>query len=193
MTGKRDAPDSLRAPSRPRRRHHAPWSAASRKRGWRGDDRKRRSSSADPSGVRARRRSWARATRPCRSGRAPAGRPRVLAQFRPAFHRSPLCGRGSLRHAPLGAALREYADASAKVDVLKLLEPVSRASEACDGLKEIVESGEIFHPLRWTPADAMRLLQDVARPSSRLKPWLNSTNSPNSLKPSSRRVPSSMR
>jgi non-specific serine/threonine protein kinase len=73
-----------------------------------------------------------------------------------------LTGQGALRHAPLGAALREYAGASAKADLLKLLEPVSRASEACWWLKEIVESGEIFHPLRWTPGDAMRLLQDVA-------------------------------
>ncbi|MCW2274381.1 ATP-dependent helicase [Rhodoblastus acidophilus] len=73
-----------------------------------------------------------------------------------------LTGQGALRHAPLGAVLREYAGASAKADLLKLLEPVSRASEACDWLREIVDSGEIFHPLRWTPADAMRLLQDVA-------------------------------
>jgi non-specific serine/threonine protein kinase len=69
---------------------------------------------------------------------------------------------GALRHAPLGAALREYAGAGAKTELLKLLEPVSRARDACDWLKEIVDSGEIFHPLRWTPADAMRLLGDVA-------------------------------
>jgi superfamily II DNA or RNA helicase len=69
---------------------------------------------------------------------------------------------GALRHAPLGAALREFAGAGAKAELLKLLEPVSRASESCGWLKAIVDSGEIFHPLRWTPAEAMRLLGDMA-------------------------------
>ena len=73
-----------------------------------------------------------------------------------------IAAQGALRHAPLGAALREYADAGAKTELLKLLEPVNRASEACGWLREIVESGEIFHPLRWTPAEATRLLVDAA-------------------------------
>src|SRR5208282_2294297 len=34
-------------------------------------------------------------------------------------------------------------------------------SESSAWLKEMVESGEIFHPLRWTPREAMRLLADV--------------------------------
>jgi len=73
-----------------------------------------------------------------------------------------LAAHGEVRHAPLGAALREYAGAGAKTELLKLLEPVSRASERCAWLKAIVDSGEIFHPLRWTPSEAMRLLTDVA-------------------------------
>jgi superfamily II DNA or RNA helicase len=68
---------------------------------------------------------------------------------------------GALRHNPLGAALREYAGAGARRDLLKLLEPVSRAAEACGWLKSLVDTGEIFHPLRWTPAEAMRLLRDA--------------------------------
>lgn len=73
-----------------------------------------------------------------------------------------LASHGEVRHAPLGAALREYAGSGAKVELLRLLEPVSRASESCAWVKAIVDSGEIFHPLRWTPAEAMRLLEDVA-------------------------------
>ena len=73
-----------------------------------------------------------------------------------------LAAHGEVRHAPLGAALREYAGAGAKGELLRLLEPVSRASENCTWLKAIVNSGEIFHPLRWTPSEAMRLLEDVA-------------------------------
>ncbi|HTW42744.1 MAG TPA: SNF2 helicase-associated domain-containing protein, partial [Solirubrobacteraceae bacterium] len=72
-----------------------------------------------------------------------------------------LAAHGEVRHAPLGAALREYAGGGAKAELLRLLEPVSRASESCAWLKAIVDSGEIFHPLRWTPSEAMRLLEDV--------------------------------
>jgi superfamily II DNA or RNA helicase len=68
---------------------------------------------------------------------------------------------GAVRHAPLGAALREYAGAGAKAELLRLLEPVSRAAEACSWLSNLVDSGEIFHPLRWTPGDAMRMLGDL--------------------------------
>jgi len=78
-----------------------------------------------------------------------------------ATYASSLAAHGALRHAPLGAALREYAGAGAKRELLKLLEPVSRAGESCAWLKEIVDSGEIFHPLRWTPKEAMQLLSDA--------------------------------
>jgi superfamily II DNA or RNA helicase len=78
-----------------------------------------------------------------------------------ATYAASLAAHGALRHAPLGAALREYAGAGAKSELLRLLEPVQRAGEACAWLKEIVDSGEIFHPLRWTPREAMRLLGDV--------------------------------
>jgi non-specific serine/threonine protein kinase len=70
--------------------------------------------------------------------------------------------RNALRHAPLGGALREFADAGGKGRLLKLLEPVSRASERCGWLKAIVDTGEIFHPLRWAPSEALRMLADIA-------------------------------
>ena len=68
---------------------------------------------------------------------------------------------GALRHSPLGQALREFAGAGDKAKLLQLLDPVSRASEACSWLKTIVDAGEIFHPLRWTPHEALRFLHDV--------------------------------
>ena len=68
-----------------------------------------------------------------------------------ATYASGLVAHREVRHAPLGAALREYAGAGANAELLRLLEPVSRASESCAWLKAIVDSGEIFHPLRWTP------------------------------------------
>ena len=63
---------------------------------------------------------------------------------------------GTARHVPLGEALREYADDPAKL--LNLLLPVSRAATSCDWLKRMVDAGEIYHALRWTPAEAARLL-----------------------------------
>jgi hypothetical protein len=65
------------------------------------------------------------------------------------------------QHLPLGQALREYAGAANKERLLSLLVPVQRAAEACPWLKAMVDAGEIFHPLRWSPGEAMQLLKDV--------------------------------
>ena len=50
-----------------------------------------------------------------------------------ATYASSLAAHGALRHAPLGAALREYAGAGANSELLKLLEPVSRAARSAPG------------------------------------------------------------
>jgi superfamily II DNA or RNA helicase len=65
------------------------------------------------------------------------------------------------QHLPLGQALKEYAGASNKQKLLSLLLPVQRAAERCAWLRSMVDDHEIFHLLRWTPADAFRLLQDA--------------------------------
>ena len=65
------------------------------------------------------------------------------------------------QHLPLGQALREYAGAANRERLLSLLVPVQRASETCPWLRAMVEAGEIFHPLRWTPREALQLLRDV--------------------------------
>ena len=40
---------------------------------------------------------------------------------------------------------------------------MQRAAEQCDWLRAMVERGEIYHPLRWSPNEAWRLLCDAAR------------------------------
>ena len=65
------------------------------------------------------------------------------------------------QHLPLGRALKEYAGAANKDRLLSLLLPVQKAAEACGWLKAMVDAGEIYHPLRWTPAEAQFLLRDV--------------------------------
>src|SRR5205085_2481442 len=70
-------------------------------------------------------------------------------------------GRARAQQLPLGQALREYAGAANKDRLLSLLLPVQRASETCPWLKAMVDAGEIFHPLRWQPHEALQLLRDV--------------------------------
>ena len=65
------------------------------------------------------------------------------------------------QHLPLGKALQEYAGADNRERLLSLLMPVQRAAEHCAWLKAMVEAGEIYHPLRWSPAQAMQFLRDV--------------------------------
>jgi non-specific serine/threonine protein kinase len=80
-----------------------------------------------------------------------------------ATYTSGLSAHGRARHLPLGQALREYAGEAKKERLLSLLQPVQRAAEACPWLRALVDSGEIFHPLRFTPREAFRVLGDVPR------------------------------
>ena len=74
-----------------------------------------------------------------------------------------LSAQAKAQHLPLGQALREYAGAANTQRLLSLLVPVQRASETCPWLKAMVDAGEIFHPLRWTPREALQLLRDVPK------------------------------
>ena len=72
-----------------------------------------------------------------------------------------LSAQGKVQHLPLSRALQEYADSKSRSRLLSLLAPIQRAAEHCDWLHDMVEAGEIYHPLRWTPSDAYRFLTDV--------------------------------
>jgi superfamily II DNA or RNA helicase len=76
-----------------------------------------------------------------------------------ASYTTELAASGQARHVPLGQALHDYAEDHSRL--LNLLLPVSRASQSCPWLKEMVEGGEIYHPLRWTPANAARFLDSA--------------------------------
>jgi non-specific serine/threonine protein kinase len=65
------------------------------------------------------------------------------------------------QHVQLGRALQEYSGAKNRERLLSLLMPVQRASEHCAWLKAMVDAGEIFHPLRFTPEQALQFLKDV--------------------------------
>lgn len=80
-----------------------------------------------------------------------------------ATYTSRLSAHGKAQHQPLSQALAEFSGARSKAQLLSLLLPVQRAAEHCDWLRDMLDTGEIYHPLRWTPLDAHRLLSDLPK------------------------------
>ncbi|MFZ4534674.1 DEAD/DEAH box helicase [Propionivibrio sp.] len=80
-----------------------------------------------------------------------------------ATYTSRLSAHGKAQHLPLSQALAEFSDGKKKAQLLSLLLPVQRAAEQCAWLREMVEEGDIYHPLRWMPADAWHFLSDVPK------------------------------
>lgn len=80
-----------------------------------------------------------------------------------ATYTSRVSSHGRAQHLPLSQALTEFSDGKSQVRLLSLLMPVQRAAERCEWLRAMVESGEIYHPLRWLPADAYQFLSDVPK------------------------------
>jgi superfamily II DNA or RNA helicase len=68
---------------------------------------------------------------------------------------------GAMRQLPLGKALREYGGVGDKAVLLKLLEPLNRAAKTCPFLAKLVECGDIYHPLVWSPQEAHSFLQSI--------------------------------
>ena len=64
-----------------------------------------------------------------------------------------------MRHVPLQYALTEYRDNRAKL--LELLACLNRAAEKSKLIGDLMESGELFHPLRLTSDEAYEFLQSV--------------------------------
>jgi len=69
--------------------------------------------------------------------------------------------RGQVRYQPLRKALLEYAEAKDRPTLIRLLTPVHRAAESSTLVKELVESGDIYHPLAWSPAEAYQFLREM--------------------------------
>ena len=68
---------------------------------------------------------------------------------------------GRLKHLPLRQALEQYAGAQDRPALIKLLSPVQQATENCEWVKEMVESGEIYQPKAWSAKRAYQLLRSV--------------------------------
>ncbi len=66
---------------------------------------------------------------------------------------------GKSKHLPLKFALREYADHKNKL--LELLSTVHLAAKNSSIIADLIESGEIFHPLAWSAKEAFLFLKDI--------------------------------
>ncbi|HJN07644.1 MAG TPA: DEAD/DEAH box helicase [Pirellulaceae bacterium] len=66
-----------------------------------------------------------------------------------------------VQHQPLSNALREYSGKRDKKALVNLLSPVHIASQSSEFVRELIESGDIYQPLAWTPPQAYCFLKDV--------------------------------
>jgi non-specific serine/threonine protein kinase len=74
---------------------------------------------------------------------------------------SRLSAQGRVQHESLGRALQQYAGARNRKALLSLLVPLQRAAERSALIKELVDSGDVYHPLAWSPREAYRFLRDI--------------------------------
>ena len=72
-----------------------------------------------------------------------------------------LSEQGRVRHQPLSRALQEYAGAKNKKALIHLLSPVQLAAESSPMIKELVDTGDIYYPLAWSPGEAYEFLKDA--------------------------------
>lgn len=72
-----------------------------------------------------------------------------------------LSGRGTSQHQPLSKALQTYSGVNNKKALLHLLSPLQLACEKSAWLKTLVDSGDIYHPLAWTPLEAHAFLKNI--------------------------------
>ena len=68
---------------------------------------------------------------------------------------------GRVKHLPLRRALEQYAGAKNRAALVALLSPVQQAAETCGWVRELVDSGDVYRPLAWTPDRAYRLLRSA--------------------------------
>jgi hypothetical protein len=66
---------------------------------------------------------------------------------------------GQSKHLPLKYALQEYGDHRDKL--LELLATVYLAAKHSDLIAELIESGELFHPLAWSAKEAFSFLKEI--------------------------------
>jgi non-specific serine/threonine protein kinase len=83
-----------------------------------------------------------------------------------ATYTSRLSSSGKAQHLALSKALSEFSDGKSRSQLLSLLKPVQSAATLCPWLHDTVQAGDIYHPMRWSPAQAYQFLTDVPKMES---------------------------
>jgi non-specific serine/threonine protein kinase len=78
-----------------------------------------------------------------------------------ATYASQVSAQGRLQHEPLGRALQQYAGAKNRPLLVSLLSPIQKAAERSTLARELIESGDVYGALAWTPQQAYRFLQEI--------------------------------
>ncbi|MBO0697350.1 MAG: DEAD/DEAH box helicase [Zavarzinella sp.] len=73
-----------------------------------------------------------------------------------------LTAQGKVKHEPLGRALQQYAGEQNREAMLHLLLPVSRAAESSKLIRRLVDTGDIYRPLAWSPREAYDFLKEIS-------------------------------
>lgn len=94
-----------------------------------------------------------------------------------------ISARGRIRHLPLSRALQEYAGAKNKKALIRLLSPVQLAAESSPVIRDLVDTGDIYHPLAWSPGEAYEFLRGAPQYEQcgvvvRLPDWWRKRNRP---------------
>lgn len=94
-----------------------------------------------------------------------------------------LTPQGKVKHEPLGRALQVYAGEKNRPAMLNLLLPISRAAESSELIRGLVDSGEIYEPIAWSPREAYEFLKAIPLLESsglivRVPDWWNARTPP---------------
>ena len=76
-----------------------------------------------------------------------------------ATYSSSINTQGAMRHLPLSNALKEFENDTPRL--VSLLSSVQKTAAASSLIKSLLDSGELFHPLRFSTAEAYQFLRDV--------------------------------
>lgn len=66
-----------------------------------------------------------------------------------------------VRYQPLSRALQEFAGERNRNALVHLLTPINQVAGKSELIRELVDSGDIYHPLEWTPPEAYGFLQEI--------------------------------
>ncbi|RPI20865.1 MAG: DEAD/DEAH box helicase, partial [Acidobacteria bacterium] len=78
-----------------------------------------------------------------------------------ATYTSRVSEQGKLQHLPLSRALAEYSGARNRAALVSLLSPVQTAAERSGLIRLLLENGDLYHPLAWSPAEAYSFLKET--------------------------------